>query len=299
MTHAKTKSKAEEKPPVAAGSDYELFKAKGLTQARLDKKFQCGVCSGDGNIYCEDERGLSYTKPCECALLRRRLERFNHAGVPGVFLDASFETYHTASPCHPSQKLAKRKAQDFVKDFGKSDKGLVFIGDAGLGKTHLAVAVLKQLTLEKGVDCKFVDFFNLLADIRQGFSEDRSEMDWLTPYIRAKVLVIDELAKGRNTEWELTVLDQIISQRYNSDDRITLFTTNYGLESDNGKKPGGKPAPGADGLVDTDRSGYRNMFARESLPDKIGPRIYSRLMEMCYFVKMEGKDHRRMGVHIY
>ncbi len=295
MTIGKTKSRAEE---TSDGAGYELFKAKGLAQARLKKNFKCGVCSGDGNIYCEDERGLSYTRLCECARFRRRLEKFNQAHVPGVFLDASFESYHTTSPSHPSQKLAKRKAQDFVKDFGKSHKGLVFMGAAGLGKTHLAIAILKELTLRKGVDCKFVDFFNLLADIRQGFSEDRSELDWIAPHIRAKVLVIDELAKGRNTEWELTVLDQIISQRYNSDDKITLFTTNYGLEMDNGNKSAAKSSGNGD-RVDTDRSDFRDMFGRESLQDKIGPRICSRLMEMCNFVKMEGKDHRRIGVHIY
>ncbi|MGY8765622.1 MAG: ATP-binding protein, partial [Nitrospinaceae bacterium] len=80
---------------------------------------------------------------------------------------------------------------------------------------------------EEGVDGKFVDFFQLLSDIRHGYSQDKSEMSLIEPYLKSKILVIDELAKGRNNEWEQTILDQFISSRYNAADKITLFTTNY------------------------------------------------------------------------
>ena len=150
------------------------------------------------------------------------------------------------------------------------------MGGPGLGKTHLVVAVLKKLILEEGVDGKFVDFFQLLSDIRHGYSHDQSEMSLIEPYLRSRVLVIDELAKGRNNEWEQTILDQFISSRYNAADKITLFTTNYNDQD----------------AVLSDKNGRTTSFYQPSLAEKVGERIFSRLTQMCDFIKMEGDDYR-------
>ena len=79
------------------------------------------------------------------------------------------------------------------------------MGAPGLGKTHLVVSVIKELVMQHGVECKFVDFFELLRDIRHGYGEDISEKDFIDPYVGVKVLVIDELAKGRKMEKILRV----------------------------------------------------------------------------------------------
>lgn len=156
------------------------------------------------------------------------------------------------------------------------------MGRPGLGKTHLAVSVIKSLILDKGAECKFVDFFQLLSDIRNGYSQDLSEQAIINPYVAAPILLIDELAKGRNTEWELTMLDQIISSRYNAADKITLFTTNYSDQAPSSTKSG-----------ETHKEfGSGNTQVEETLQDKVGERIYSRLVEMCRFIKLEGMDYR-------
>ncbi|NIP99089.1 MAG: ATP-binding protein, partial [Nitrospinaceae bacterium] len=163
-------------------------------------------------------------------------------------------------------------------------RGLVFMGDPGLGKTHLAVAILKALILQGGLDCKFVDFFQLLSDIRHGYSEDLSDKAFMDPYLKARVLVIDELAKGRNTEWELTVLDQLISSRYNSSDQVTLFTTNYHSEQRIDRK---------EFMTGVSQADLANSYKRESLQERVGTRIYSRLAEMCKFIMIQGQDFRQ------
>ena len=150
------------------------------------------------------------------------------------------------------------------------------MGGSGLGKTHLVVSILKQLILEEGVDGKFVDFFQLLSDIRHGYSHDQSEMSLIEPYLKSRVLVIDELAKGRNNEWEQTILDQFISSRYNAADKITLFTTNYTDQE----------------TVPFDINDRTTSFCKQSLQEKVGERIFSRLTQMCDFIKMEGDDYR-------
>lgn len=264
------------------GNNYVLTKIKGKVQADFCECFHCDRCAGEGRIYVEDEKGISSVKDCECARLGQRLKKLGEVGIPGKYVGSWLGSYH---PDEGTQKLALRKSKDFVKDFGKSNKGLIFMGRPGVGKTHLAVSIIKALIMEKSVDCKFVDFFQLLSDIRYGFSEGQSEQALINPYVQSHVLVIDELAKGRNTEWELTILDQIISQRYNDADKVTIFTTNYLNEL---------PEKSTGEHFDTDSGGYqKNLWGEESLQEKIGSRIYSRISEVCQFIKMEGKDHRQ------
>jgi DNA replication protein DnaC len=264
------------------GSHYVLTNHAGQVQGELCECFNCPECEGRGHVYIEDETGISSMRTCVCAGLVRRLKKLGDAGIPSKFLASHFGTYQGL---YDSQKLALRIAQDFVTDFGTSQQGLMFMGRPGLGKTHLAVSVIKALILEKGADCKFVDFFQLLSDIRYGYSQDLSEQAIINPYVAAPVLVIDELAKGRNTEWELTMLDQIISSRYNAADKITLFTTNYPDQPSNSKK---------DGKSDTHKDfGRGALVAEETLQEKVGERIYSRLVEMCRFVPLEGMDYRQ------
>ena len=166
---------------------------------------------------------------------------------------------------------------------GQYSQGLIFMGEPGLGKTHLAVSIIKELILKHGVECKFVDFFELLRDIRHGYGEDISEGEFINPYVGVKVLVIDELAKGRNTDWELTILDHFISTRYNDDDKVTIVTTNFKDKLDN-----------ETGQEDYKKGGLSSASARYNLEEKIGPRIFSRLLEMCKKVHLQGKDFRKV-----
>ena len=275
------------------GKGYVLYNLKGVVHADLCACFQCDKCDGEGRIFMENEKGIAYLMDCDCSGFKKRLGVLGNAGIPGKFVDAEFDSFIKH---HRSQGIAIRIAEDFVEDFFKSKKdfsrGLIFMGPPGVGKTHLAVAVIKKLGLEKGVQCRFVDFFQLLADIRHGYSEDMSDQAFIKPYLNARVLVIDELAKGRNTEWELTVLDQLISSRYNAADKVTIFTTNYPSELRIEIKETKGFYKDKDGLEKI----YADTYMRESLQEKIGARIYSRLAEMCKFVMIEGQDLRQKNL---
>lgn len=275
---------------VCRDNHYILANRQGRLFAAVCKYYQCPNCNGNGKLYEEDERGFSFVADCECTEFLKRLNLLNEANIPGKFLEVDFSTFKVGTKAKEgSIKYAKTISMEFVKYFGKDNRGLVFMGSPGLGKTHLAVAVIRNLIFEKSIDCKFVDFFQLLSDIRHGYSQDLSEQELINPYVNSKVLVIDELAKGRNTEWELTILDQVISQRYNNADKITLFTTNYLTELPSDK----------DSKFDTRSQSFGSMFTQETLQDKVGPRIYSRLLETCKFLKMEGKDHRQSKSKIH
>ena len=260
---------------------------KGKVQAGACHCFECKVCEGSRRIFEETPEGLSKIRECECSELFKRMTLFNQAGVPGKFVHESFNSYSADPPQHRTQKNALLNSIKFIKDYvdrkGQYSQGLIYMGAPGLGKTHLVVSVIKELVMLHGIECKFVDFFELLRDIRHGYGEDISEKEFIDPYVGVQVLVIDELAKGRNTDWELTILDHFISARYNDDDKVTLVTTNFSDKLAN--------AISAEG---NDKQNLSNAYSRFTLEEKIGARIHSRLMEICKKVYLEGKDHRRM-----
>ena len=133
---------------------------------------------------------------------------------------------------------------------------------------------------------RYVEFMLLLSDIRAGFDSNRGHMEVLRPLIRVPVLAIDELGKERGTDWERSMLDELISRRFNSG-LTTLFATNYFLEE--------RHVPEAPGRVVRTRSAEFQRDAESmTLAQRVGDRIYSRLNEMCAFVKLDpGHDLRR------
>ncbi|HZX13562.1 MAG TPA: ATP-binding protein, partial [Thermodesulfobacteriota bacterium] len=136
---------------------------------------------------------------------------------------------------------------------------------------------ISELTLEKGIRCVFKDFFHLLSELKEAYSQGTPENEVLLPLIETEVLVIDELGKGRSSEWELNILDQLISKRYNAS-KITLITTNYVSEDYKQKKGSGHSSQNED---------------QETLEYRVGSRIASRLREMCELIPIEGDDYRR------
>jgi DNA replication protein DnaC len=229
----------------------------------------------------------SVAQVCACKHLDERIALFNQIGVPAAIARASFDSFKGWSPDHAKAKAA---AEDFAHKFRRDapTKGFLLYGRPGAGKTHLLAATLRWLALEKGIAGRYVEFMLLLSDIRAGFSENRSHMDILKPLLTVPLLAIDELGKERGTEWERSMLDELISRRFNSG-RATIFATNYFLDE---RESPVKEQPGY-------RHNTRSPdFAREAesmtLARRVGDRIYSRLNEMCTFVKLDpGHDLRK------
>src|SRR5580698_4834923 len=94
----------------------------------------------------------------------------------------------------------------------------------------------------------------------------------------AHVLILDELGAVKPTEWVWDTVSLILNTRYN-DNRTTIITTNFEDQ----------PAAGAGGSVSPARAATRS----ETLGDRIGERMRSRLHEMCRIIKMEGEDFRQ------
>ncbi len=236
----------------------------------------CPYCAGTGWERLPEGATLRH---CRC-LQSGRIERLlSDARIPKRYEHCDLESYVTND--HPSQKEAKNAVLRFLDRYPVGDVGLLFLGPCGVGKTHLAVSLLKQVILEKGDNGLFYDFRDLLREIQSSWNSvsQASELEVLRPVLDAKVLVLDELGANKPTDWVRETVAYVINCRYN-DKRVTIFTSNYPDTQSPEREAG------------ADRFAGRSV-REESLTDRIGARLRSRLYEMCKVVEIKGKDFRK------
>jgi DNA replication protein DnaC len=229
----------------------------------------CDLCDDTGWKPLEIEEGGRTTRRvvrCDCRREKVGQQRLASANIPRRYQHctiANFTSYNE------SLQRAAGDARSIAERFPAVTRGLFFEGQPGVGKTHLAVAVLKQVVQTTGARGIFYDTRDLLRLIRSTYDPSirTTELDVLRPVMQADLLVLDDLGAEKTSEWVEETMNLIVNTRYN-DRRLTIFTSNYEDIPD-----------------DTDPN---------ALVFRIGHRMRSRLHEMCEFVIMDGADYRQM-----
>ena len=237
------------------------------------------VLNGPGAPRGTSERRVTR---CDCQLRARSQSMLAAARIPRRYEHCELANYDTDFPgAHPSLAEAHFMASNFAKKCEpRGDKGLLIIGKIGTGKTHLAVGIIKELILNRGIPCLFYDYRELLKEIQNSYNStvQTTELDVLRPVFDTDVLVLDELGAVKPTEWVWDTVSLILNTRYN-DNRTTIITTNF------------EDQPAA--AVAISISQARTAARGETLGDRIGERMRSRLHEMCRIVTLDGADFRQ------
>jgi len=221
----------------------------------------CPLCEGTGWKSVANGSDRRVTR-CECRVQTRSEALLKAARIPKRYEHCELSNFDYEGP-HQTLFPARMAACKFVEEYPVDNTGLLLIGTIGVGKTHLAVGIIKELILSKCTGCLFYDYRELLKEIQNSYNESvkATELDVLRPVFETEILVLDELGAVKPTEWVWDTVSLILNTRYN-DNRTTIITTNFD------DKPAGSIG------------GPRGAARDETLGDRIGERMRSRLHEM-------------------
>jgi len=198
---------------------------------------------------------------CKCAAEKREREEFLRRVARNremCFPDRRMNEWTFAKDDMANPKLTEALINYVEKfeEFEEQGKGLLLYGDVGRGKTYGAASVANAL-LDKGYSVLLTDF-NTIEGI---VSKVWDKQEYYNALNRFDLLILDDLAVERTTEYMAQIVQSVINTRYNA----------------------GLPL-----IVTTNLTGE----ALQNPSDIVYKRVFSRLYEMSIPVKVEGRDRR-------
>lgn len=231
----------------------------------------CGVCQGTGWTTSPGPYLVPPVVRCTCWSAAGLEYRLAHAGIPPEYRRSRFEAFRGyTDSLGDAVRIARAYADRWpATGVGADPPGLLLVGPAGVGKTHLVAALLRTLIINNGVRGLFYKLSALLRLMRDSYNPaiQTTERQILEPVMTCDLLVLDDLGAERLTDWVADVVDQIIDARYSAG--LPLIATTNFADLDN----------------PTDFNGL--LF-------RVGFRTHSRLHAMCRFVTLVGADYRRV-----
>ncbi len=206
----------------------DLLKMSGFPEDYTDIKYECNKCNDTGYI------GIDM---CSCFKSALSKASYEISGLGKVLSNQSFENFKLTyySDVAPEGKLSDRenmksivaKAKAYVKDFGKEGKesNLLFVGETGLGKTHITTAIAKGI-IEKGYNVVYESAQNIVhAFESRQFGKENPENADTERFFGCDLLIIDDLGTEFRSSFTQSVLYNLINTRINSG-KCMIISTN-------------------------------------------------------------------------
>lgn len=206
-----------------------LLASSGRPADALEPHFTCKKCQDTGSFE-------GHT--CECIhklmqkLRREEIEKLSSLSV------SSFDTMELRYyPNTMDEKLGEpvrtymgellEELRAYAEEFDRSSKSLMLFGNAGLGKTHAALAIA-GIVLAKDMDVIYVsspDFFAKLEALHFGSDPSGEEETLLQTAAGADLLILDDLGTEFNSSFFLSTLYSLLNNRLGAH-LPTIVTTN-------------------------------------------------------------------------
>lgn len=194
----------------------------------LEPKFSCKLCSDTGILDGQ-------TCPCVQALMldlrRKEIEQMSSLSIQ------SFSTmkpeYYPDRPDARGRSIRRYMAdlladlQDYARDFDRDSVNLLLFGNAGLGKTHAALAIAGEV-LAKGYDVIYIsspDFFGRVEELHFGNDPSGEREALIDAVTGADLLILDDLGTEMVSSYMISVFYTLLNNRMAAR-RPTIFTTN-------------------------------------------------------------------------
>lgn len=208
-----------------------LLQENGLAPNTLEAVHRCGLCHDSGI----DTTG----KTCHC--VQKLLQDYSRAEIdrvsPLALCDfSSFSLhYYPTEPDDETGAVSREVMRDnlaecerFAAEFPGRKGNLLMMGDAGLGKTHLALSIANEV-LRRGFDVLYCSAANIFRQIEaEQFSggRDTTTLDSLK---RCDLLILDDLGAEHAGHYLNSVLYDVVNTRINRQ-KPTVYTTNITTE---------------------------------------------------------------------
>lgn len=233
----------------------------------------CGICNTEKQCRVEF-LGVEKVVPCVCKCEKERIEKEKQAEkdqerllrVQSLrkmgFPESNMQEWTFANDDMANERVtnAMQRYVDNFTEFKKKGKGLLLYGNVGTGKTFAACEVANAL-IDKGYPALVTNFARLINTL-QGTFEKQEYIDSLNEF---DLLVIDDLATERNTDFMNEQVHNIIDNRYRAGLPM-IITTN--LTINELKSP--------------------NDIAKK--------RVYDRVLERCFPIEIAGQSRRRKNI---
>ena len=206
-----------------------LLAASGRPADALEPKFCCKLCQDTGSVE---------GRTCQC--VRRVMQKLRREEIEALssLSISSFDTMELRYyPNRMDEKLGEpvrsymgtllEDLKDYAQEFDHNSESLMLLGNAGLGKTHAALAIA-GIVLEKGYDVIYVsspDFFGRLEALHFGTDPAGEEETLLQTAAGADLLILDDLGTEFNSSFFISTLYSLLNNRIGAK-LPTIVTTN-------------------------------------------------------------------------
>ena len=152
--------------------------------------------------------------PCECReknIYKRILEK---SGIADSFRKIGFKEYKIKNKeCNEAKNASIEYTKMFETIEKERNNSICFIGNVGTGKTHLSISIANNL-MYRNIGVLYMPYREVITKIKQNMLDELEYNKTINKYKNARVLLIDDLFKGKITESDLNIMFDIINHRY-------------------------------------------------------------------------------------